>query len=89
MSVLINFKICDNSPDCNGIRDCPTKAFYWDKENKPEDFIRYTLAKAYNLMDEVYDVAVANDLNLSDYVPVTMKEAIASKEDNEDKESNG
>lgn len=34
MTVLINFKICDNSEDCNGIRVCPTRAFYWDREKK-------------------------------------------------------
>ena len=34
MAVLINFKICDNSKDCNGIRACPTGAFDWDEENK-------------------------------------------------------
>ncbi len=32
MSVLINFKICDNSKDCGGIEICPTHAFYWDDE---------------------------------------------------------
>ncbi len=35
MAVLINFKICDNSKDCNGIEVCPTGAFHWDeKKNK-------------------------------------------------------
>jgi len=34
MAVLINFKICDNSIDCNGIRACPTGAFGWDAEKK-------------------------------------------------------
>ena len=34
MSVLINFKICDKSPDCSGIAVCPTDALYWDNENK-------------------------------------------------------
>lgn len=34
MPVLINFKICDNSVDCNGIRVCPTGAFYFDEKNK-------------------------------------------------------
>jgi len=34
MSVLINFKICDNAKECNGIAACPIKAFYWDEENK-------------------------------------------------------
>ncbi|MBZ9572837.1 4Fe-4S dicluster domain-containing protein [Patescibacteria group bacterium] len=34
MAVLINFKICDNSEDCNGIDVCPTGAFYWDKKKK-------------------------------------------------------
>lgn len=32
MAVIVNFKICDNSKDCNGIRDCPTGAFCWDDE---------------------------------------------------------
>jgi NAD-dependent dihydropyrimidine dehydrogenase PreA subunit len=34
MAVHINFKICDNSADCNCIRACPTGAFYWDDKNK-------------------------------------------------------
>lgn len=34
MSVLINFKICDNSKDCNGIKVCPIGAFYWDEKQK-------------------------------------------------------
>jgi len=34
MPVLINFKICDNAKECNGIAVCPMKAFYWDEENK-------------------------------------------------------
>lgn len=34
MPVLINFKICDNSVDCNGIAVCPTKAFHWDEKKK-------------------------------------------------------
>ena len=33
MAVLINFKICDNSKDCMGIKVCPVGAFYWDEEN--------------------------------------------------------
>ncbi|MDH4330240.1 MAG: 4Fe-4S binding protein [Candidatus Moranbacteria bacterium] len=34
MSVLINFKICDNARECMGIEACPTKALYWNKEKK-------------------------------------------------------
>lgn len=34
MPVLINFKICDNSKDCNGILVCPTGAFHWDGKNR-------------------------------------------------------
>ncbi len=34
MPVLINFKICDNVPECNGIQACPTGALYWDDEKK-------------------------------------------------------
>ncbi len=34
MPVLINFKICDNSEDCNGIRACPSGAFHWDRKGK-------------------------------------------------------
>ena len=30
MAVLINFKICDNAPECGGIEVCPTKALFWD-----------------------------------------------------------
>ena len=34
MSVLINWKICDNSKDCSGIAACPVKALFWDKEKR-------------------------------------------------------
>lgn len=34
MSVLINKKRCDNADACSCISECPTKAFYWDTENK-------------------------------------------------------
>jgi Fe-S-cluster-containing hydrogenase component 2 len=33
-SIIFNFKICDNSEDCNGIPVCSTKALIWDKEAK-------------------------------------------------------
>lgn len=31
MSVLINFKICDNAPECGGIAVCPTQALTYDE----------------------------------------------------------
>ena len=34
MSVLINFKICDNAKECGGIELCPTGALSWDEENE-------------------------------------------------------
>jgi len=34
MTVLINFKICDNSKDCNGIAVCPTHTIVWDEKEK-------------------------------------------------------
>ena len=34
MSVLINFKICDNAKECGGIEVCPTGALLWDEENE-------------------------------------------------------
>ena len=34
MSVLINFKICDNAKECEGIEVCPTEALSWDEENE-------------------------------------------------------
>ena len=34
MAVLINFKICDNAKECNGIEVCPTGALSWDKKNQ-------------------------------------------------------
>lgn len=34
MSVVINFKVCDNCKDCNGLKVCPVDAFKWDEENK-------------------------------------------------------
>ena len=34
MSVLINFKICDNAKECGGIEVCPTGALSWDEEKE-------------------------------------------------------
>lgn len=34
MKALINFKICDNAPECSGIEVCPTKAMHYDEENE-------------------------------------------------------
>lgn len=34
MAVLINFKICDNAEECNGIALCNTGALSWDTEKK-------------------------------------------------------
>lgn len=34
MSVLINFKICDNAEECNGIAACPTGALSWNETDK-------------------------------------------------------
>ncbi|RLG13363.1 MAG: hypothetical protein DRN66_04295 [Candidatus Nanohalarchaeota archaeon] len=33
MPVLINFKICDNAKECNGIDICPTEALFWGEKN--------------------------------------------------------
>lgn len=34
MPPIINFKICDNSADCNGITKCPFGVFGWDDKKK-------------------------------------------------------
>ena len=34
MAILINFKICDNSSDCEGPKVCPVNAIVWDEEEK-------------------------------------------------------
>lgn len=34
MSILINFKICDNAPECDSIKSCPTGALFWDDVKK-------------------------------------------------------
>jgi NAD-dependent dihydropyrimidine dehydrogenase PreA subunit len=34
MPVLINFKICDNAKECNGIAVCPTGALSWGEKRK-------------------------------------------------------
>ena len=34
MKALINFKICDNAPECGGVAVCPTEAMYFDEEKK-------------------------------------------------------
>ena len=34
MPVLINWKICDNAKECNGIEVCPTGALSWDDKKK-------------------------------------------------------
>ena len=34
MSVLVNFKICDNDKACSGMEACPNGVFSWDEEKK-------------------------------------------------------
>lgn len=34
MSVLINFKICDNAKECGGIAACPNDVLYWSEKDK-------------------------------------------------------
>ncbi len=34
MAVLINFKICDNVPECPCIQVCPVKAIFWNEKEK-------------------------------------------------------
>jgi len=34
MPVLINFKVCDNASECDGIRNCPVNAFKWNEEKQ-------------------------------------------------------
>ena len=34
MSVIINFKICDNAKECGGIAVCPTGALSWDEDKE-------------------------------------------------------
>lgn len=34
MAILINFKICDNAKECNGVAVCKTGALFWDDEKK-------------------------------------------------------
>lgn len=34
MPSIINFKICDNAPECSGVEICPTKAITWNETKK-------------------------------------------------------
>ena len=34
MYPLINFKVCDNSPECDAVANCPTGAITWDEKNE-------------------------------------------------------
>jgi len=34
MPVIINFKICDNAPECGGIAICPTGAMIYDEDKR-------------------------------------------------------
>jgi thioredoxin 1 len=34
LSIVFNFKICDNAAECNGISACPVKAIIWDKKQR-------------------------------------------------------
>lgn len=34
MKALINFKICDNAPECSGIAVCPTGAMHFDEDKE-------------------------------------------------------
>lgn len=38
MTVLINFKICDNAKECLGVEVCPTSALYWDERKETISF---------------------------------------------------
>ena len=57
----------------------------WDKNNRPEEFIAYTLRKAYALMDEVYDTAKEHKIDLTKY----MLAGLGREEEDDTKESNG
>ncbi|MFA5763488.1 MAG: 4Fe-4S dicluster domain-containing protein [archaeon] len=65
MSVAINFKICDNSPDCLGIPACPTGAIYFDKEKKTLviDNFKCINCKKCVVACEVNAIYFAKDLN--------------------------
>jgi NAD-dependent dihydropyrimidine dehydrogenase PreA subunit len=34
MTAIINFKICDNASECDGLAVCPTKAITWNQDKK-------------------------------------------------------
>ena len=34
MAILVNFKICDNAPECLAPPACPTGAIIWNEEKK-------------------------------------------------------
>lgn len=34
MSVLVNYKICDNAAECGGIEVCPVGALFWNESEK-------------------------------------------------------
>lgn len=38
MTVLINFKICDNAKECLGVENCPTGALFWDEKKETISF---------------------------------------------------
>ncbi|MDR1027406.1 MAG: 4Fe-4S binding protein, partial [Rickettsiales bacterium] len=38
--IIINHKICDNSPACGGIEVCPTGAMFWDEKNSQIGFAK-------------------------------------------------
>ena len=64
----------------------------WDKNNKPEEFIAYTLRKAYTLMDEVYDVAKEHKIDLTKYIKAALPDVTFEEEREEEddtKESDG
>lgn len=63
MAVLINFKICDNAEECNGVAVCKTGALSWDNDANSIriDNDKCTSCGACEKGCEVYAISVAKD----------------------------
>ena len=65
MPPIINFKICDNSADCNGITQCPAGVFSWNEAERTikMDATKCTECGACNDFCPVDAIRYAKDAN--------------------------
>ena len=91
MSVLINFKICDNAKECGGISICPTGALKWNEEKEDTEYksgfldVRNGFFTGFIYDDVKVDFFSSGAWDYSELIPVVMnwKMGFARREDGE------